>query len=97
MAKITKDIRVDMLANGEPFHIVLRMLTNEEFNHFQQSFDIDEMFDRTVLNIVDLEDEGGVITVDRKEAIPAIVKSIAVRKLLEVFRIDPKNSLRISG
>ena len=97
MAKITKDIRVNLLANDEPFHIILRMPTNEEINKFQQAFDINEMFDRMALNIVDLEDEEGIITVDRKEAIPSIVKSMAIRKLLEVFKIDTKNFSRISG
>lgn len=104
MAKISKEIRADILINGEVASFVLRRPTNQEINEFEAERNREiieksktstaraELFDRILTNVIDLEDESGAITVERKDAIPANLKSnIILLKIENEFRFDVKN------
>ena len=91
-------------ANKEVITFVLKRPTNQEVNEFQaKRFDIDrsdvkarlvlleDYFDSLLLSVENLEDDTGLVTIDRKDAIPANWKQDIIAKLETDAQIDIKN------
>ena len=91
-------------ANKEIITFILRRPTNQEINEFQaKRFDIkkedikgrlellEDYFDSLLMSVENLEDETGIVTVDRKDAIPANWKQDIIAKLELDAQIDIKN------
>ena len=91
-------------ANKEVITFVLKRPTNQEINEFQaKRFDIDkadvkarlilleDYFDSLLLSVENLEDDTGLVTIDRKDAIPANWKQDIIAKLETDAQIDIKN------
>ena len=91
-------------ANKEIITFILRRPTNQEINEFQaKRFDIkkedikgrlellEDYFDSLLMSVENLEDETGIVTVDRKDAIPANWKQDISAKLELDAQIDIKN------
>lgn len=106
--KLTNKIIVKLKAGDETVTIELRRPTNQELNEFQaKRIEVDpqgrklkdnsneareELFDKILVSVENLEDEHGAITVDRKEAIPSLWKQdIVYSKIENEVRIDVKN------
>ena len=89
---------------NEKVVFVLKRPTNQEVNEFQaKRFDVDkndiqgriklleDYFDSLLISVENLEDETGIVTVDRKDAIPANWKQDIIAKLELDTQIDIKN------
>ena len=102
--KLQNKITVTVNIGNEKVIFVLRRPTNQEVNEFQaKRFDIkkedikgrlellEDYFDSLLVSVENLEDETGIVTVDRKDAIPANWKQDIVAKLELDAQIDIKN------
>lgn len=106
--KLTNKITVKLKAGDETVTFELRRPTNQEINEFQaKRIDVDpqgrklkdnsneareELFDKILVSVENLEDDNGSITVDRKDAIPGLWKQdIIYAKIENEVKIDAKN------
>ena len=102
--KLQNKITVTVNIGNEKVIFVLRRPTNQEVNEFQaKRFDIkkedikgrlellEDYFDSLLVSVENLEDETGIVTVERKDAIPANWKQDIVAKLELDAQIDIKN------
>lgn len=102
--KLQNKITVTVNVGNEKVTIVLRRPTNQEINEFQANrFDInkndvkarlvllEDYFDSLLISVENLEDEIGIVTIDRKDAIPANWKQDIIAKLELDAQIDIKN------
>lgn len=102
--KLQSKITVTVNVGNEKVIIVLRRPTNQEVNEFQaKRFDIkkedikgrlellEDYFDSLLVSVENLEDETGIVTVDRKDAIPANWKQDIIAKIELDAQIDIKN------
>lgn len=107
--KLQNKIIVKVNAGNEVIIFELRRPTDQEWNEFQaKRLDAGtggrilkdnsneariDLFDKLLLSIENLEDDNGIITIDRKDAIPAAWKQdIVFVKIENEIRIDAKNS-----
>ncbi len=107
--KLQNKITVKVNAGSEVVIFELRRPTDQEWNEYQaKRLDAGtggrvlkdnsneariELFDKLLLSVENLEDDSGIITVDRKDSIPAGWKQdIIFVKVENEIRIDAKNS-----
>ena len=106
--KLSNTITIKLKAGDETITFDLRRPTNQELNDFQaKRIEVDpqgrklkdnsneareELFDKILLSVENLEDDIGIITVARKDAIPSLWKQdIIYTKIENEVRIDTKN------
>ena len=101
--KLSKEISVKV---GHDGLIVLREPTNKEWNEFINSQVIwdkrtkatfrinearEELFDKLVIKIENIEDDDGLITLEGKHRIPSRIKTKIITEVFELEEIDVKN------
>lgn len=101
--KLQNKITVTVNVGNEKVTFVLRRPTNKEINEFQaKRFDVgnnvssrlvslEDYFDTLLVSMENLEDDNGIITIDRKDAIPANWKQDIIAKIELDAQIDIKN------
>ena len=102
--KLQNKITVTVNVGNEKVIFTLKRPTNQETNEFQaKRFDInkndvkarlvllEDYFDSLLISVENLEDEIGIVTIDRKDAIPANWKQDIIAKLELDAQIDIKN------
>lgn len=102
--KLQNKITITVNVGNEKVIFVLKRPTNQEANEFQaKRFDIkkedikarlellEDYFDSLLISVENLEDDIGIIAIDRKDAIPSNWKQDIIAKLELDTQIDIKN------
>lgn len=102
--KLQNKITATVNVGNEKVIFTLKRPSNQEVNEFQAKrfdikkedvmgrlFHLEDYFDSLLLNVENLEDETGIVTIDRKDAIPANWKQDIIARLELDAQIDIKN------